>query len=327
MAGSAIGERLDSVLGELERHGSLRLRRAWPDGPSRLLVEFRDREGAIVAGRWDGRLTLAREDRRLPGLGALLARPGARLVGHRFGRRAVVALPDRFAKAVRPSRVERVVARARAAEGLADGFVVPRVRSVDPPTGVVELAPIRGGPLRAHDLGALRAALDRLHAKPAPPGLPEHDAAREAEVLRMWIARLEPWAPDLAAALGRAAELVVASLLDGAGPADAPVHGDLHDGQVLVDGDRIGMLDFDALSRGEPARDLGNLLAHLELAGISAPAWDEDPRVAAYAAATRLRLGCVHAFRPATRGLVWQLARTGGVAAASDAPTRRALRV
>ncbi len=42
------------------------------------------------------------------------------------------------------------------------------------------------------------------------------------------------------------------------------IHGDFHMGQVLVDGDRCFLIDFDALSYGDPAADLGNVLVFLK---------------------------------------------------------------
>ena len=42
-----------------------------------------------------------------------------------------------------------------------------------------------------------------------------------------------------------------------------PVHRDFHPGQILVDGDRLWLLDFDLFSLGDPAVDVGNFLAHI----------------------------------------------------------------
>jgi hypothetical protein len=51
-----------------------------------------------------------------------------------------------------------------------------------------------------------------------------------------------------------------------AGAPAAPLHRDLHDGQVLIAADGgIGVLDFDTLAAGDPALDLANLLVHFEL--------------------------------------------------------------
>ncbi len=42
------------------------------------------------------------------------------------------------------------------------------------------------------------------------------------------------------------------------------IHGDFHMGQMHVDGERIFLIDFDALAHGDPAADLGNLLVFLK---------------------------------------------------------------
>jgi hypothetical protein len=42
-----------------------------------------------------------------------------------------------------------------------------------------------------------------------------------------------------------------------------PIHRDFHPGQILVDGPRLWLLDFDLFSLGDPAVDIGNFLAHL----------------------------------------------------------------
>ncbi len=105
-----------------------------------------------------------------------------------------------------------------------------------------------------------------------------------------------------------------------------PAHRDLHDKQLLAgDGASIGLLDFDTLTLAEPALDLANLRVHLLLrrdqgrwsparTGVALAAVDRvldgsgvDPeRTRAYAAATALRLACVHAYRPADRAVALQ---------------------
>ncbi len=47
---------------------------------------------------------------------------------------------------------------------------------------------------------------------------------------------------------------------------EALVHGDLHDGNILLaPTGRIGLIDLDLLHHGDPARDPGNLAAHIVL--------------------------------------------------------------
>ncbi len=42
-----------------------------------------------------------------------------------------------------------------------------------------------------------------------------------------------------------------------------PIHGDLSLGHVLIDGDRVGLIDFDMLLAGDPLRDLASFATHL----------------------------------------------------------------
>jgi aminoglycoside phosphotransferase (APT) family kinase protein len=350
--------RTADVLAALERlpvpeAGEAVLRRAWPRPGRRLLLEYAgaggivgaqwhaDRERLAARGSSDARVarTVAGmpvlvhrrgTDERLPGLGAVLARPHAELLAHRPTKRAVVALrrpAPAFVKVVRPERAQAVAeAIGRAAELAGGAFRVPAVLEVDVAAGTVTCAPVPGRPLSGlltSPLGeaaarALGAAVRVLHDAPVPPGVAVHDAADEAALVRRFAAEVAPYAPAVAAAAAGVAE-AVAGRLGAFPPAPlVPLHRDLHDKQVLVD-DRgaVGLIDFDTLAAGDPALDVGNLLAHLELralqyrctpmvAGALRAAFlagyggdDEvEERAGAYAAATRVRLACVYALRP-----------------------------
>ena len=65
----------------------------------------------------------------------------------------------------------------------------------------------------------------------------------------------------------------------------ATVHGDLHDGQLLVDDDGAvrGLVDLDRVGTGDLADDLGCLVAHLRLRAVTAP--DGGAMIAAVAEA------------------------------------------
>ena len=99
------------------------------------------------------------------------------------------------------------------------------------------------------------------------------------------------------------------------------VHRDFYEKQVLVDGARTVLIDFDTLCLGNPALDLGNFLAHLRLAelqgtvdskplkeaflagygaGVSA---ELDRRIEAYTKSTLLRLACLYSFSTRWRHL------------------------
>ena len=326
-----------------ERGG--RVLRAWPRSAGHLLLEVAV-AGRAVAAQWHadpvralsvaegtpgatvrGRLVLqpGGADRRLRGLRELLDVPGSELVAHRPERRAVVrtgaAGPVAYVKAVRRDRLPALVQAARDTGRLP--VRTPRVEHVDRARGHLWTAALPGRPL--HELlatadaaiacRALGEALAALHALPVPDRTPEHDAAAEAAVLRRWAGLAQDWG------LAGAPEVdgVTAALTDRPSGGRVLVHRDLHDRQVLVDGDgSVGLLDFDLLAAGEPALDLANLLVHLDLRqeqGVlpaAAPLRDAvlagyDPsaavlaRVPVYAAATRLRLAAVYAFRPGAR--------------------------
>jgi len=110
-------------------------------------------------------------------------------------------------------------------------------------------------------------------------------------------------------------------------PAEVPLcltHRDLHDGQFLVAGQSVNLLDFDLLCRADPALDAGNLLAHLVLRelqrrrdpGLSGAGRaflvglgrEEEPafeqRRLFYQAATFYRLALLYSLRPRWSGLV-----------------------
>lgn len=50
-----------------------------------------------------------------------------------------------------------------------------------------------------------------------------------------------------------------------------PLHGDFHLGQVHLQNDRLWLIDFDTLSYGDPAADLGNLLVFLKGKALRIP--------------------------------------------------------
>jgi len=105
-------------------------------------------------------------------------------------------------------------------------------------------------------------ALAELHGQTADE-LPRLDLERE-------LARLT----DVAAAVGFIHPRLtnrVAGLAERIGrdlgeqdPVYSPVHGDFYAKQVLLQNDRVAVLDFDESAIGDPATDIGNFVAHLE---------------------------------------------------------------
>lgn len=344
MIGSAAGWRVPPTV-RADRE-TLQVRRAWPVGERpRVAVEGPDEQGRLRAATVDRggkvRLLPAGEDPRLPAL-TEVARRGL-LVVHRAGRRAVVALPDRYAKVLRPGRAADVARASEAGQDLvgAAGLAAPSVLGHD--DSVVELSVLPGRPVHelADDPAWTRiwqtwaSAWTRIQGLGggSTTGLARHTAADEAQVLRMWAARAAatgmldgtPWPGRLE----QAAQLLEGSSVGDDGGASSPTprlvvtHRDLHDQQLLWDGHRLGALDLDTLCLAEPALDPVNLAVHADLrhaqglwpAPAATPVVDAVDRVLDAACvpaerrllaerATVARLAAVYSFRPSWRDRV-----------------------
>jgi hypothetical protein len=77
--------------------------------------------------------------------------------------------------------------------------------------------------------------------------------------------------PDEGCAAGRVAEAVMAWEEESAPSESRIVHGDLYENQVVVDGDRLSLLDLDDLGPGDALLDAANFSAHLLVLGASGP--------------------------------------------------------
>ncbi|WP_152352538.1 phosphotransferase [Brachybacterium subflavum] len=319
-----------------------RLARAWPRDEDHLLLDLRRPDGASVAGQWfrdperaahvarstpgaraEDRVVLqgAGADRRLRPLADLVAAPGHRLVAHRPERRAVLAAPDAFVKVLRPERLAPAAARARWAAG--QGLGAPEVLGTDAAAGILRTRALPGRRLtdlldtadaaaaceRAGHLLARLASLDPQAED--VPALGTHGPREEHAVIARWTRLAAVHAGAGRAGAGGGSRTLPA-LPEPLRPVIA--HRDLHDGQMLLAGDRIGVLDVDLLALAHPALDLANLLVHLELraeqglladpaeaAGAVLEGARPDAAVRgalpACAEATRLRLRAVYGLR------------------------------
>jgi aminoglycoside phosphotransferase (APT) family kinase protein len=110
-------------------------------------------------------------------------------------------------------------------------------------------------------------AVDRLHRAELVP-VRVHTVVDELRILRERFGQLAGTRPDLAPWLSRV--LAGCERLTQNVPAlsQRVVHRDFYHDQVLVDRDRIYLLDLDLVSRGNPALDVGNFLAHLVEHGL-----------------------------------------------------------
>jgi aminoglycoside phosphotransferase (APT) family kinase protein len=292
-------------------------------------------------------------DRRLPALKRMLSAPNSTLIVHRPERRAVVRLGGKrttYAKILTPRRAAKAAA-AHSLAGSAAGLAVPRLVHADIDAGILEWDQLEGRALAdlltdshvpqralARHGAAVARAIAALHAKTVlPDSVTSHDAVAEVATTLEWVEAARAFT---GAAFGDAEGEWVDALL--ASPSLEPVliHRDLHDGQILLTDERAGLLDLDNVATGEAALDLANLLVHLELRhylgtpaarvvttwravlGTYEPSTHLLERIAAYAQAARLRVACVHAFRPATALAAARLLRRSAIASAAG-PARR----
>lgn len=78
--------------------------------------------------------------------------------------------------------------------------------------------------------------------------------------------------PGEGCAAGRVAAAVIGCAEASEPPPEWIVHGDLYENQVLVDGDRLGLIDLDDIGPGDPLLDAANFSAHLLVLGASSAA-------------------------------------------------------
>ena len=211
-----------------------------------------------------------------------------RVIRHKAGRRALLEYDLSFASD-RGDESVTLIGKARA-KGLdlrtpatltalrQAGFTAEDPRGVAVPETVGAVPQFRmwlqtkvpGVPLTGRLTGADSPALARrvaeaahqLHAAGAPTER-RHTVADELSILRqrytVLTAERPAWRPRLER-LMQACGVLAASLP--ARPATG-IHRDFYPAQILVDGARLWLLDFDLYCAGDPALDLGNFLGHL----------------------------------------------------------------
>lgn len=133
--------------------------------------------------------------------------------------------------------------------------------------------------------------LAALHSAEAPVGLKPTTVKHEVEKLDHWCEKI---APELDANDGQrlvapqdrlraAQETLRAMAAEIDDKSRAPIHKDFYYAHVFWDGDNVWVIDFDQLSTGDPAFDVGHFTAHLENLAFRATG---DP--SAYEDASRL---------------------------------------
>jgi Phosphotransferase enzyme family len=108
----------------------------------------------------------------------------------------------------------------------------------------------------------LAEAAYKLH-RAGVPTKRRHTMADELRILREHLSRLAQAKPQWAERLERL--LDASQRLGAATPEPTPcgIHRDFYPDQVLVDGPRLYLIDFDLYCEGDPGLDIGNFLGHL----------------------------------------------------------------
>ncbi len=153
------------------------------------------------------------------------------------------------------------------------GVRVPTALACLPSEGVILVDCLAGAPVTVPVLGAdgslparIGAALHRVH-QCRPRGVERLARAKIMDGCAATAASIAAVAPGLAEPARRVTETL--RRLSARVPAgeEGLVHGDFHPGQILADGEDVGLLDFDRAHLGEVDEDLGNFRAHLLAAG------------------------------------------------------------
>jgi thiamine kinase-like enzyme len=154
-------------------------------------------------------------------------------------------------------RSECEVLRAASSAGLA-----PQVRACDPATGLLVTRFIDGATWRAADattdvnIRRIAECLRRLHALPIPEGVHSVDYQRQARHLSASLSAMDATARTLHARAAEAFERIDAARL----PATL-CHNDLHHLNILDDGTRLWLVDWEYGGRGNPLFDIAGFLA------------------------------------------------------------------
>ena len=275
------------------------------------------------------------DDKKIP----LLARGfvndsalGQVVVSYRPGRRIVLGLTDsggeRIVKGYKRQQCQQAAAfhtiALSACQG--GGFKVPRLVEYAEDADYLVMAKHAGSSpaitTESKQIWArIGAYLRQFQLSRVDEALPTFSGRDELAVLDERARRFLLCAPRLPANWQRGRDLLESLMHDLPAASFGLAHRDLHDGQFLVDGEVISLLDFDLLCKADLALDAGNLLAHLVLrqlqaadkCGASAASvcsdafleglarWQEpgfNQRLRYYQATSFYRLALLYALRP-----------------------------
>ncbi len=162
-----------------------------------------------------------------------------------------------------------------------------------------------------------------MPSTPSAGGSPKRPSTRPARTsladrLPWYLERLRPLREERSDQLDAVADAVAAGLAEPAPPLQT-IHGDLHLGQLFVEGSEItGLIDVDTAGRGAAGEDAAAFIAHaLASALLTASRGGDEGRVRALAIAAHARWGDDRRTRALTA--VHLIGHALGAASAGDA--------
>ena len=193
-------------------------------------------------------------------------------------KRAVLTIVQRdkpgrlYAKLARPQDADDLASCFQAVDRIAGtgafAFRTPKVMAYLPDLHTVFMSEVPGRPFtevigRADStpfaaVGTALASLHRSGLRPEAEWTIEHQLDDLQRHLA-GMARALPWLAERIDALVAQLSALAPAPFEGKG---RPIHGNLFGDQILWDGSRIGIVDWDRLAWGDPLYDLGRLLAH-----------------------------------------------------------------
>lgn len=260
------------------------------------------------------------------------------LVAHRLGKRAVLRLEDKTGRCcfvrLGPTASDgaaRLYDRhAGIAKSLEDhpDIAVPRPMLFDQQLGAAVYTALSGSPLPFYGAAGFRGmyaamkALDALHSR-NQDSLPAYGPSRELEIVSAWHDRVSALRPEYQKSLNVAHTRVSSELQSMPSSEPSFCHRDFHEGQILIGRDnRAGILDFDTAVCADPMIDVGNLMAHIFLHGLTTGLMvapfeqaagmgarfdrprNDRKRVRIWRRAALLRLACIYAVTSKPRSVV-----------------------
>ena len=229
-----------------------------------------------------------------------------RVIRHKPGKRCVVEYEVRVQRAEAPAETITLIGKVRARRFGKEGYRLlerfwnagfdsasPDGISVPEPMGVIprfqmwlqrkvpgETATyLMGGPEGIVLARRIAAAIHKLH-RAGVPTTRSHSIFDEVRILHECLAKVAQSKPEWTARLERLLAACDDLAIKLPEPRTCGIHRDFYAAQVMVDHDRIYLIDFDLYCVGDPALDIGNFIGHMTEQSLreagDARAWAEQ---------------------------------------------------